>query len=458
MECFTDRDDGAVGIVIVTRDALPRWLESAGGRERRWVEAHGEPSSLVIPGADGAPERILVVTDGAAGLFTLAGLPGTLPGSMTCRLEEAPGATELALGWALGSYAFDRYRSTGRRRARLVFPPEADRRLVEAVTRGVTLGRDLVNTPAEDLGPAELAACIRDLAGRHGAAFGEVAGDDLLERNWPSVHAVGRASTRAPRLLELAWGDPAAWKVTLVGKGVCFDSGGLDIKPSSGMRLMKKDMGGAAAAIALASMILDLELPLALRLLVPAVDNAIAGNAYRPLDVFRTRKGLAIEIGNTDAEGRVILCDALAEACAGKPDLLVDFATLTGAARVALGTELPALFCNDDALAGEIEEHCRRVEDPVWRMPLWPGYRSHLESNVADLSTTGTEATGGAITAALFLERFVDAAVPWAHVDLMGWNQRSRPGRPAGGEVMAARGLLDLLRTRAAAARAAPAG
>ena len=455
MECFVDQGDRAVGIVTITKEKLGSWLDGIPGHQARWVEGHGLPegdaSHLIIPGDDGTPARVLVITDGRGDLFALGDLPRSLPRSMTCRLEESVSgerAAAMALGWALGSYGFDRYRPGNSRMARLVFPSNADRQQVKAVAEAMSMGRDLINTPAEDLGPAELAGCVADLAERHRAGFSVIVGDDLVALNYPSVHAVGRASTRAPQLIDLSWGDPDAWKVTLVGKGVCFDSGGLDIKPSSGMKLMKKDMGGAASAIALASMIMDLELPVRLRLLVPAVDNAIAGNAYRPLDVFRTRKGVSIEIGNTDAEGRVILCDALAEASAAHPDLLIDFATLTGAARVALGTELPALFCNDDGLAAEIAEHCRRVEDPVWRLPLWPGYRSLLSSDMADLSTTGSSPFGGAITAALFLERFVDDNVPWVHIDLMGWNQRGRPGRPKGGEVMAARGLLAMIRNR----------
>ena len=406
---------------------------------------------LVVPDADGDVARVLVIIDEPVGMATLASLPVHLPASMVCRLAgdvDGDTATACALGWALGSYHFARYRGSDRNTARLVFPAGADRVEVEAVARAVWLGRDLINTPAEDLGPAELAEAVTTLADRHGGDVTTVVGDDLLERNYPSIHAVGRASSRQPRLVDMTWGDPDAYRVTLVGKGVCFDSGGLDIKPSGGMLLMKKDMGGAATAIALASMIMDLDLPVRLRLMVPAVDNAISGNAFRPLDVFRTRKGLTIEIGNTDAEGRVILCDVLTEASSSGTDLLVDFATLTGAARVALGPDLPALFCNDDGLARDIAEDCQRVADPVWRLPLWSGYASDIASDVADLRTTGSTPFAGAITAALFLEKFVDSAVPWAHIDLMGWNRRHRPGRPKGGEVMAARGLLETIRAR----------
>ncbi len=457
MKCFVNDASGAVSLDILARDRLESWLGTIPDHQARWIRSHDPGASgmrhLVVPDADGGIARVLVMTDETAGMLTLGELPAHLPASMTCRLaEDVDGdtATALALGWALGSYHFGRYLSSDRSTARLVFPGQADRTEVEAVARAVWLGRDLINTPAEDLGPAELAGEVATLAERHQGDLTTIVGDDLLEKNYPSVHAVGRASSRPPQLVDMDWGDPDAYRVTLVGKGVCFDSGGLDIKPSAGMLLMKKDMGGAATAIALASMIMDLDFPVRLRLIVPAVDNAISGSAFRPLDVFRTRKGLTIEIGNTDAEGRVILCDALAEASSSGTDLLVDFATLTGAARVALGPDLPALFCNDDALAQDIMENCRRVEDPVWRLPLWSGYASDISSDVADLRTTGSTPFTGAITAALFLEKFVDKAVPWAHIDLMAWNRRHKPGRPKGGEVMAARGLLETIRARCA--------
>lgn len=455
MKCFVNDAPGAVGLDILTRDDLEGWLDTIPDHQARWIRNHDPGTSgvrhLVVPDADGDVARVLVIVDEPQGMMTLAGLPAHLPASMACRLADdvdGDAATAFALGWALGSYHFGRYLSSDRNTARLVFPEQADRAEVEAVARAVWLGRDLINTPAEDLGPGELAGEVATLADRHQGDLTTIVGDDLLEKNFPSVHAVGRASSRAPQLVDMVWGDPDAYRVTLVGKGVCFDSGGLDIKPSGGMLLMKKDMGGAAAAIALASMIMDLDLPVRLRLIVPAVDNAISGNAFRPLDVFRTRKGLTIEIGNTDAEGRVILCDALAEASSSGTDLLVDFATLTGAARVALGPDLPALFCNEDGLAQDITDSCRRVEDPVWRLPLWSGYASDISSDVADLRTTGSMPFAGAITAALFLEKFVDKTIPWAHIDLMAWNRRHEPGRPKGGEVMAARGLLETIRVR----------
>lgn len=455
MKCFVNDAHGAVGLDVLARSEFENWLAAIPDHQARWVRSHDPGTSgawhIAVPAADGDVARVLVIADEPVGMLTLAGLPARLPSSMTCRLDDdvdGDTASSLALGWALGSYNFGRYQSSDRKTARLVFPGQGNRAEVEAVARAVWHGRDLINTPAEDLGPAELAAEVAALAERHEANLTTVVGDELLENNFPSIHAVGRASSRAPQLVDMVWGDPDAYRVTLVGKGVCFDSGGLDIKPSGGMLLMKKDMGGAATAIALASMIMDLDLPVRLRLLVPAVDNAISGNAFRPLDVFRTRKGFTIEIGNTDAEGRVILCDALAEASSAGTDLLVDFATLTGAARVALGPDLPALFCNDDGLAQDITDNCQRVGDPVWRLPLWSGYASDIRSDVADLRTTGSTPFAGAITAALFLEKFVDQTIPWAHVDLMAWNRCHKPGRPKGGEVMAARGFLETVRAR----------
>ncbi len=304
----------------------------------------------------------------------------------------------------------------------------------------IGLVRDLVNTPAADMGPAQLAEAARDLAKRHRGKCTVLVGDTLLKRNYPAVHAVGRAAAEEPRLIDLRWGSKGP-KVTLVGKGVCFDSGGLDLKPAAGMKLMKKDMGCAAHVLGLASLIMAEKLPLQLRVLVPAVENAVSGNAFRPLDVLQTRKGLTVEVGNTDAEGRLVLCDALAEADSEKPDLLIDFATLTGAARVALGPDLPAMFCNDDKLAGLILRHGAVEGDPVWRLPLHKGYRPGLESKVADLNNISNSPYGGAITAALFLENFVSPGTRWAHFDIMAWNVATRPGRPEGGEAMGLRAV-----------------
>jgi leucyl aminopeptidase len=308
--------------------------------------------------------------------------------------------------------------------------------------------RDLVNTPTEDMGPEALANEVRDLANRHGATYREWVGDELLASNFPTIHAVGRASHRAPRLVELTHGASDAPHLVLVGKGVCFDTGGLDIKPADGMRWMKKDMGGAAHAIALASLVLAAKLPVRLTLLVPAVENAIAGNAYRPGEVITTRAGISVEVDNTDAEGRLVLCDALAYAAEHKPDLILDFATLTGAARVALGPDLPGLFSNRDDVAAALLDAAQATRDPLWRLPLWRPYLAMLDSHVADLANAGASRHAGAITAALYLERFVPEAQAWAHLDVYSWNDADKPGRPRGGEAQGLRAYFEFLRNR----------
>jgi leucyl aminopeptidase len=383
-------------------------------------------------------------------VWDFAGLPETLPEGVY-RLEahlDAAAATRAALGWALGTYGFARYKKPTRTVATLAWPAGADQAEVERLARAVFLVRDLVNTPAEDMGPAELAAAAEEVARGGGARFSVLAGDELLAKNYPTIHAVGRASARAPRLIDFTWGAADAPKVTLVGKGVCFDSGGLDLKAASGMRLMKKDMGGAATVLGLASAIMDAKLPVRLRVLVPAVENMVSANAFRPMDIIKTRKGITVEVGNTDAEGRLILCDALAEADAEKPALIVDCATLTGAARVALGPDLPALFCNDDALADALVQSGKETNDPVWRMPLWKPYRKLLDSKIADINNVSEAGYAGAVLAALYLEEFVAKETPWAHLDLFAWNSSARPGRPEGGEAYALRALYALVKRR----------
>ena len=454
---LTTRAAGAVPILPLAAEELKAWLESQPPDRRSavtaWVGSLGFTAEAgthcLLPGADGALGRVLAGIDPADGPYAFAGLPAALPLGRY-RLEPGPGAADprrqandAALGWALGSYAFGRYRKT-RDFASLAWPKGADRAAVTRTAEATRLVRDLINTPAGDMGPAELTAAARKLAKAHGARLAVTVGNDLLKRNYPAVHAVGRASAKAPRLIDLRWGRKGP-KVTLVGKGVCFDSGGLDLKSAPGMKLMKKDMGGAAHVLGLAAMVMAAALPLRLRVLVPAVENSVSGNAFRPLDVLKTRKGLTVEVGNTDAEGRLILCDALAEACRDKPDLLVDFATLTGAARIALGTGLPALFCNDEALAQGLLDQGLARHDPLWRLPLHEPYRKSLESQVADLNNISDGPYGGAITAALFLEAFVEAGVPWAHLDLMAWNLAAGPGRPQGGEAMGLRAVYGAI-------------
>jgi leucyl aminopeptidase len=440
-------------------DALAAGLDAA---ERRWLQTVGFKGApdyhALVPDAGGGLKAVWAGVASASHPWALAALPRALPpgryhlGGGGLTLE--PGAA--ALSWELGSYAFELYKPAPRKAAQLNLPSSdaAQRALIAAAAIAST--RDLVNTPAEHMGPAELAAAVHLVARQHGASFEQTVGDKLLAAGFPAIHAVGRAARREPRLIELNWGQPGHPLVTIVGKGVCFDSGGLDLKSAEGMRLMKKDMGGAANALGLAQMIMALRLPVRLQLLIPAVENAVAGNAYRPGDVFKTRKGLHIEIGNTDAEGRVILCDALAYGAESRPELLIDLATLTGAARVALGAQLPALFCRRTELARELVDLGLALGDPLWHMPLWDDYHRGIESDVADIVNTGKGALAGAINAALFLQDFVPAAQEWLHIDLYAWNESPRPGRPLGGEAQTLRTLLAHLERRYAGREKAP--
>ena len=445
----------SVPLTPVTKDGLEGWLSGQPASVRAWVTGtgfKGEPGkTALLPGPDGGLARVLVGTEAAADFWAYGGLPASLPAGayhIDADLDRET-ATRAALGWALGCYAFTRYKSgNGKTFATLAWPERADRAAVERTATATYLVRDLINTPANDMGPAELAAAAEALGAEFDAKVKVIVGDDLLKKNYPAIHAVGRASTRAPRLIDLTWGDKDAPRVTLVGKGVCFDTGGLDLKPSSGMLLMKKDMGGAAHVLGVARMIMMAGLPVRLRVLIPAVENSVSGDAFRPLDVLATRKGLSVEVGNTDAEGRLVLCDALAKAVSDKPDVIIDFATLTGAARVALGTELPALFSNDDALADGLLKAAEAQADPMWRLPLHQPYAKMLESKVADLNNVGSGPFAGAILAALFLERFVEKTIPWAHLDVMAWNPSSKPGRPEGGEALGMRAVYSYLESR----------
>ncbi|MBK1664794.1 leucyl aminopeptidase [Rhodospirillum rubrum] len=441
----------------VTKAGCKAWLAGLDAKARRWAEAQGfdatQGAVLSLPAADGAIAAAAVGLGEGDDPFAFSSAASALPpGDYRLETASLPAgwAAEAALAWALAAYRFGRYRPSLAEgpRPRLVWPVGADRARVERLITAIGLVRDLVNTPAEDMGPAELAKAAGDLAAAHGATLSVIVGEELRTANYPLIHAVGRASSRAPRLIDLTWGDPGHPGVTLVGKGVCFDSGGLDLKPSAGMRLMKKDMGGAAHVLGLAALIMGQKLPVRLRVLIPAVDNAVAGNAFRPGDILTARNGLSVEIGNTDAEGRLVLADALAEACAGAPDLLIDCATLTGAARVALGPDLPALFCDDDALVEDLLAQTRITRDPLWRMPLWAPYRRMLDSKVADLTNAPDGSFAGAITAALFLKAFVDPEVRWLHLDLFAWQPAARPGRPEGGAAQGLRALFGLIETR----------
>jgi leucyl aminopeptidase len=450
---MTKDADGATPLIAVDRANFAAVADALGATVRRWCAANGFAGEagrfVLVPDADGAAGVVLAGCDAREGVFALASLPPRLPEGRYALDARglALDAGDVALGWALGAYQFTRYRKPARKPAQLVIDDAVAAR-VEALAAAAYQVRDLVNTPTEDMGPAELAGAVRALAERHGAQYREWVGDELLAANFPTIHAVGRASHRAPRLAELTAGSAGAPHLVLVGKGVCFDTGGLDIKPSDGMRWMKKDMGGAAHAIALASLVLAAKLPVRLTLLVPAVENAIAGNAYRPGEVVTTRAGISVEVDNTDAEGRLVLCDALAYAAEHKPDLILDFATLTGAARVALGPDLPALFANRDDVAGALLEAAQATRDPLWRLPLWRPYLAMLDSHVADLANAGASRHAGAITAALYLERFVPDAQAWAHLDVYSWNDADKPGRPRGGEAQGLRAYFEFLRRR----------
>ncbi len=419
---------------------------------RGWVAANGfsgeEGKLLLLPGADGDIAGALFGVAEKRGGFSPLGL-GALARQLpegAWRFAETPAEPELALlGLALGGYAFSRYRKAQGRDIAFTVPDGVDGAAVRRRTEAVFLVRDLINTPASDMGPEALERAARDLAAAHGAEVAVIAGDDLLARNFPMIHAVGRAAAEAPRLIDLTWGRADAPKLTLVGKGVCFDTGGLDIKPASGMLLMKKDMGGAANVLGLAALVMAGRLDVRLRVLIPAVENAISGNAFRPGDVLQSRKGPTVEIGNTDAEGRLVLADALALADEEEPDLLIDMATLTGAARVALGPDLPPFFTEDEALAAALSVASAEVADPLWRMPLWSPYDGKLASKVADVNNVTTDGFAGAVTAALFLRRFVEKARSWAHLDVFGWCPVEKPHCPVGGEAQGIRAIETVL-------------
>ena len=453
MTVITDRKAFEKAVPIFATDAkrLPKLLGSLAPAERLWAEASGfdgTPHSLsMVPDSKGGIGRVLVGVRDADDPWSLAGLPLKLPRARYS-LGKGPVAIapeRAAFAWDLGGYQFTRYRKAKRKPADLQLESSARVREALDMAQAVRLVRDLVNTPAEDMGPEQLSDMAREQAELFGGEFDEWVGEELLAQNFPAIHAVGRAAARAPRLLEIHWGNPKHPRLAVVGKGVCFDSGGLDIKTHEGMRLMKKDMGGAAHALALARLVMQRKLPVCLHMLIPTVENAISGNAYRPGDVVRTRKGLNVEIGNTDAEGRVILADALAYAAEHKPKTLIDFATLTGAARVALGPELPVLFSNDEKLAAKLLSRAKQLDDPMWRLPLWRNYRRLFDSDIADFNNSGKGGYAGSIVAALFLDYFVPEDIAWAHFDLFAWNDVSRPGRPLGGEAQALRAVLATL-------------
>ena len=454
--CFTTASDTSLPLHCVARSGFDAWrtqqlpaldLPASGS----WIDAHtfnaASGSLLLLPGKQGVAGAVLGIGD-PLDPMSYAHAPFALPPGdwHLANALEADALAALQLGWGLGAYRYSRYKQPPRLPARLLLDNVDDAMLDQLAA--CTRVRDLVNTPTEHMGPDQLEQVCCEIAERHGATIEVISGDDLLTRNFPAIHAVGRASHRAPRLIALRWGDEADPHVALVGKGVCFDTGGLDIKTADGMRNMKKDMGGAAHAIALAELLMARKLKLRITLLVPAVENAIGPNAFRPGEVIATRQGISVEIDNTDAEGRVVLCDALTHAGELKPELILDFATLTGAARVALGPELPALYSNDDALANAWLDAGQRERDPLWRMPLWRPYLRYLTSTIADIANGGPSKMAGSISAALYLERFVPAQQAWAHLDVYSWNDSDRPGRPAGGEAQGLRAAFAMLQAR----------
>lgn len=447
----------SIPVTCLHDTALDSWLAGAPAQQAGFVRAQGFKAkagqAVSLVSADGEIERVLFGLGDGKDAFVHGAVAARLQPGLY-HFDPAPADhAQALLGFALGTYSFDRYKASAGTaedapKVRMVVPDGIDCAEVSRIARGIFLARDLINTPASDMGPAELEAEAEKLHHRFDAKLSVIRGDDLLRDNYPMVHAVGRASDRAPRLIDLTWGRADAPKITLVGKGVCFDTGGLNLKPGNFMGLMKKDMGGAATAMALAQMIMDRGLDVRLRLLVAAVENSVSGNAFRPGDVLASRKGLSVEISNTDAEGRLVLGDALAEADTESPDLLVDFATLTGAARVALGPDLPPFFTRNDALAQEISAAADTTHDPLWQLPLWDGYESMLDSKVADINHAPESSFAGSITAALFLNRFVTQTDAYVHFDVYGWMPKPKPGRPVGGELQAARAIYQLLCAR----------
>ena len=457
---ISQTSEATTPISLLHEDEFTAWRQSQAVPVQTWVDLQGfrgERAKLVmIPNELGSLAAVVLGlgkrgAEESVTLWTAASLVERLPeGRYHVQTElSTQAAQQFALGWEYGQYRFERYKPQPDRKQRSLRVGEGvNVEGMTAVNAACTLARDLINTPAGDLTPQALAQQVVDVAQVHGAEVRRYTGDALLQANFPTVHAVGRAATIAPELVDFEWGDASHPRVTLVGKGVCFDSGGLDIKPPSGMLLMKKDMGGAACTLALAQLIMRTKLPVRLRVIIPCVENAIAGNAFRPGDVIKTRAGLSVEVGNTDAEGRLILCDALSLADVDAPELLIDMATLTGAARVALGPELPALFTRDIRLANDLMAAGIRESDPVWHLPLWAGYDDELSSKIADLNNVSSSGFSGAIIGGLFLQRFVSKAKQWVHLDLYAWNAKDRPGRPSGAEAQCVRMLFGYLRGR----------
>ncbi|HRK64853.1 MAG TPA: leucyl aminopeptidase family protein [Terricaulis sp.] len=450
---LADATAPATPIHILRTSEWGPWIERHSETLRRMAAAHDFQAQngrmLVVPATDGSIERVVFGAGDKANAQVVGALAQHLPAG-DYRIAFAPkefAPTAMAIAWGLGAYAFDRYKKRKRPAPQLAPPESADMAEAARIVRASWLARDLVNTPTNDMGPEALHAAAQSVADAHGASLSAIVGDDLLTENYPLIHAVGRAAAEAPRILHLSWGDVGAPRVALVGKGVTFDTGGLDIKPAAGMRMMKKDMGGAAHALALAQIIMDAKLPVKLDVFLAVVENSIAGNAFRPGDIIKSRKGPTVEIDNTDAEGRLILADALARACEDSPALLLDFATLTGAARTALGPDLPPFYTGDETLAAELAQASADTSDPIWRMPLWDAYEGEMDSPIADMKNTGDGAFAGSIYGALFLRRFVTVSA-WAHFDIFAWAPKEKPARPSGGEAQTLRACWSVLKAR----------
>ena len=447
---FINAESTGIPLYVLTSQEYDTWLGKQSAKTNQWLATSGYQGKGIatLPGDDGGLAAALMVVNDASEYFACGDLINQLPAGQYLLVTEDENKAAVAFGWCVGSYRFTRYKGDEKTLPVLAVADEAIMQEAVKLSDATALVRDLVNTPAGDMMPEHLSQACQDLAQEFGAKFSEIVGDDLLTENYPTIHAVGRASYHLPRLLDLRWGNSAAPKVTLVGKGVCFDSGGLDVKPAAGMRLMKKDMGGAAHVLGLARLIMAFGLNVQLRVLIPAVENAIAGNAFRPGDVITTRKGLSVEIDNTDAEGRLVLCDALDDAAKEAPELIIDFATLTGAMRVALGTELPGFFATKTSTAEGISQAGEKIQDPVWRMPLHKAYQDMLKSDIADMTNCAAGPFGGAITAALYLQEFLPSDIDWCHFDVMAFNIRPLPGRPKGGEAFGIRAVFGYLQER----------
>lgn len=452
LDCFTTDTSQTILLTPVSAENLDAWLSKQPEATKSWVGLNhfkAEAGSFCLLPTEGKQQpSVLYGVGDSPNLWSLASAPGKLPPG-TYRLDvdwSDEQFRDAMLGWALGSYAFTRYKKPENTKAKLVV--KAVDKVLSAQINAIYRVRDLINTPPDDMMPPQLSDDARALAKKYDAKFKEIIGNELLEQNYPAIHAVGRASVYAPRLLEMKWGNPEHPRIALIGKGVCFDSGGLDIKPARGMRLMQKDMGGAAHVLGLAEMIMAAELPVRLQTLIPAVENAISGSAFHPGDIIKMRNGKTVEVDNTDAEGRLVLADAMVAACEQNPQLVVDFATLTGAARVAVGTEIGAMFSNNAGIAADVLLQAEAVNDPLWQLPLHKPYHAELKSQFADLVNCSTSGYGGAITAALFLQEFIDEKIDWLHFDVMAWNMRSRPGRPKGGEAMGIRAVFAWLKQK----------